>query len=130
MIWILAISAGALVAAGAYLALSRHVLRAVIGVSLIGSGANLVVLSAGRVDATLPAFVAEGARNLPDLAANPLPQALMLTAIVIGFALTCFALALVMCIQQEFGVTDSAALSAAEPTPGADGLPVPFNDGR
>lgn len=127
MTWLVAVAAGVLVAGGVYLALSRHVLRAVVGVSLIGSGANLVVLSAGRVDDTLPAFVAAGATTLHAGAANPLPQALMLTAIVIGFALTCFALALVMAIQQQFGVTDSAALTAAEPGEDADGKPAPYD---
>ncbi|MCC7035320.1 MAG: NADH-quinone oxidoreductase subunit K [Acidobacteria bacterium] len=130
MIWAVALSAGALVASGAYLALSRDALRAVVGVSLIGAGANLVVLSAGRLDAVMPAFVPEGASRLADGAANPLPQALVLTAIVIGFSLTCFALALVMTIRQRVGDTDSTGLRAAEPPAGADGLPAFPDDER
>lgn len=131
MIWAVALSAGALVASGAYLALSRDALRAVVGVSLIGAGANLVVLAAGRLDAVMPPFVVpDGASRLAEGAANPLPQALVLTAIVIGFSLTCFALTLVMAIRQRFGGTDSTELRAAEPPAGADGLPaLPDDEG-
>jgi multisubunit Na+/H+ antiporter MnhC subunit len=60
VIWAVALSAAALVASGVYLALSRDALRAVVGVSLVSAGANLVVLSAGRVDGLMPAFVAQG----------------------------------------------------------------------
>ena len=52
MIWTMAVAAGALVAGGVYLALSRDLLRAVVGVSLLGFAANLVVLGAGRLGAT------------------------------------------------------------------------------
>jgi multicomponent Na+:H+ antiporter subunit C len=128
VIWAVALSAAALVASGVYLALSRDALRAVVGVSLVGAGANLVVLSAGRVDGLMPAFVAQGANRLAGDAANPLPQALVLTAIVIGFSLTCFALALVLSIRQRFGVTDSTQLGAAEPPAGPDRLPALLDD--
>lgn len=122
MIWPVAVAVAALIAAGVYLALSRDLLRAVIGISLVGAGANLVVLSAGRVGADAPAIVSEGAA-LPAAAANPLPQALVLTAIVISFSLTCFSLALVLAVRQRVGVADSALLRAAEPPPGPDGKP-------
>lgn len=130
MIWAVALAAAALTGAGTYLALSRDALRAVVGVSLVGAGANLAVLSAGRFDGLLPAFVDEGSTGLAAGAANPLPQALVLTSIVIGFSLTCFALALVMAIRQQFGTIDSTALRAAEPPPGPDGLPAPPGEER
>ena len=48
-------------------------------------------------------------------AANPLPQALVLTAIVIGFALMCFALVLVMQLVRRVGTDDALALRLVEP---------------
>src|SRR5690606_41948162 len=58
---------------------------------ILGNGVNLAVFSTGRLDGRAAAFVTEA--GAPALAANPLPQALVLTAIVIGFALFVFALA-------------------------------------
>ena len=129
MIWAVAVAAGALVAAGVYLALSRDLLRAVIGVSLLGFAANLVVLSAGRLGATQPPIVPAGGTTLAATAANPLPQALVLTAIVIGFSLTCFSLVLVLALKQRVGVADSARLAAAEPPARADGQPPILDEG-
>jgi multicomponent Na+:H+ antiporter subunit C len=59
-----------------------------------------------------------------EAAANPLPQALVLTAIVIGFSLTCFSLILVLAIVQRTGSRDSERLQVAEPPAGADGKPA------
>ena len=123
MIWAVAVAAGALVASGVYLALARDALRTVVGVSLLGAGVNLVLLSAGRLGAAQPPFVPEGAVAVAAGAANPLPQALVLTAIVIGFALTCFALVLVLAIWQRTAIADHTRLQAAEPPPDANGLP-------
>ena len=125
MIWIVAIAAGAVVASGVYLALSRNLLRSVIGVSLVGSGANLIVLSAGRLGSAVPAIVPAGDSALSLAAANPLPQALVLTAIVIGFSLTCFSLTLVLTLWQRLKVHDSGSLRFAEPPPDPDGQPLP-----
>lgn len=125
MIWALALAIGATVAAGVYLALSRDLLRCVIGVSLIGAAANLVVFAAGRVGTMAPPVIA-GSETVLTAAANPLPQALVLTAIVIGFALTCFSLVLVLAVKQRTGAADSQQLREAEPQSGADGKPVVF----
>jgi multicomponent Na+:H+ antiporter subunit C len=124
MIWLLAIGAGAAVAAGIYLTLSRDLLRCVIGISIVGVAANLVMFVAGRPDGVAgPPLVPVGETVLQG-AANPLPQALVLTAIVIGFSLTCFSLVLVLAIIQRTGARDSEGLRAAEPPPGPDGKPA------
>ncbi len=101
-------------AAGAYLATSRDVLRAVIGLSLLGSAVNLALLAAGRLGASAPPIL-ESAQSDFGAVANPLPQALVLTAIVIGFALTCFTLVLVLRLIQGARVDDAAQLRLAEP---------------
>ena len=127
MIWALALAVFATVTAGVYLALSRDLLRCVIGVSLIGAAANLVLFGAGRIGTMLPPVIPEGAVVL-SAAVNPLPQALVLTAIVIGFALTCFSLVLVLALKSRTGIADSELLRVAEPPPGADGKPALEDD--
>lgn len=110
-------------AAGAYLATSRDVLRAVIGLSLLGSAVNLALLAAGRLGPSAPPILVDGENDFGAVA-NPLPQALVLTAIVIGFALTCFTLVLVLRLIQAARVDDAADLRFAEP-PAADPVKPP-----
>jgi multicomponent Na+:H+ antiporter subunit C len=127
MIWAIAIAVFATVAAGVYLALARDLLRCVIGISLIGAAANLVVFAAGRVGTMVPPVIPAGETVL-SAAVNPLPQALVLTAIVIGFALVCFSLVLVLALKSRTGIADSEALRLAEPPPAADGKPALENE--
>lgn len=114
MIWAVACALWVTLAAGLYLALSRDVLRCVVGLALLGSAVNLLLLAAGRLRSARPAVVEAGGQLLQD-AANPLPQALVLTAIVIGFALMCFALVLVKQLVRRTGTDDALALRLAEP---------------
>lgn len=114
MIWALAVAVWITVAAGVVLAVSRDVFRCVLGLALLGSAVNLVLLATGRLGSASPAVVPMGGTVLTD-AANPLPQALVLTAIVIGFALVCFALVLVLRLIQQADTDDAVALRAAEP---------------
>jgi multicomponent Na+:H+ antiporter subunit C len=123
MIWLLALGILAAVSAGVYLALSRDVLRSVVGVSILAAAANLVVLTSGGVREAAPPVIPEGEEVLAAAAATPLPQALVLTAIVIGFSLTCFSLVLVLAIKQRTGSSDADDLRFAEPPPRADGGP-------
>lgn len=111
---ILAGSASVIFAAGVYLLLSRHLLRMIFGVVLISGAANLVILLAGRLGATSPPLISSGLESLPDGAANPLPQALILTAIVIGFALTALLVAIAFRTWQAQGTLDSREISDAE----------------
>jgi len=116
MIWILALSVWVTVSAGVVLALSKDVFRCVLGLAILGSAVNLVLFAAGRLGSAAPAVVPLGQTSLQD-AANPLPQALVLTAIVIGFALVCFSLALILRLIQRADSDDALALRAAEPLP-------------
>lgn len=79
-----------LVGAGVYLITSRSLSRIVLGFSLLGHAAVLSLLASGGPAGSPP--IADADRDLP--IANPLPQALSLTAIVISFGLTLFLLAL------------------------------------
>lgn len=125
MIWVLALTVWVTVSAGVYLALSKDVFRCVLGLAVLGSAANLVLFATGRLGSVAPAVVPLGEQILTD-AANPLPQALVLTAIVIGFALVCFSLALVLRLIQRAGTDDALALRQAEPVP-TDSVKPPFD---
>jgi len=117
MIWAIAAALWASLAAGFYLALSRDLLRCILGLALLGNAINLLLLASGRMGSAQPAVIAAGETLLHD-AANPLPQALVLTAIVIGFALICFALVLAMRLLESQGHADIADLRLVEPPPG------------
>ena len=89
MIVVLAVTVAALYAAGAYLLLQRNLSRIVIGLAVMGHGANLLLMMAGGRAGRAPIVgVGEGP------VADPLPQALALTAIVITFGVSAFLLAL------------------------------------
>ena len=118
MIWVVAVVMGIVITAGTYLALSRDLLRCLIGLALIGSGVNLLMFAAGRLTSAVPPIIAEGQQQL-GAAANPLPQALVLTAIVIGFTLLCFSLVLAVRLRLIAGTDDVTLLRASEP-PTAD----------
>jgi multicomponent Na+:H+ antiporter subunit C len=115
MIWAVALALGTVIAAGTYLVLSRDLLRGLIGLALIGSGINLLVFASGRIVTHVPPIMS-GADVLSG-AANPLPQALVLTAIVISFALLCFSLVLAVRLLHATRTDDTTQLRAAEPPP-------------
>lgn len=87
----LAVAVGGLFAAGTYLLLQRNLTRILLGFGLFAHGANLLLLAAGGRAGVAP-FI--GGFGEGDAVADPLPQALALTAIVISFGLTAFLLAL------------------------------------
>lgn len=86
---VLAVAAGVLFACGTYLVLQRMLTRIVIGFTLLSHGANLVILAAGGRAGPPP--IVDGTDADP---ADPLAQAMILTAIVIAFGITAFMLAL------------------------------------
>ncbi|WP_199729841.1 Na(+)/H(+) antiporter subunit C [Tessaracoccus sp. OH4464_COT-324] len=86
----LAITAGILIAAGVYLLLERSLTRILLGIIITSNGVNMVFLVASGSPAKPPLSDLFGA----DEVADPLPQAMVLTAIVITMAVTAFLLAL------------------------------------
>lgn len=119
MIWLIAITVGITVCAGVYLAFSRDVFRCVIGLGLLGSAINLLFLAAGRLTTMEPAVIPLGETVLRD-ASNPLPQALVLTAIVITFGMTAFVVILAL---RSFLETGSDHVDG-------DNVPSDENDGE
>jgi multicomponent Na+:H+ antiporter subunit C len=112
---LLAVLVGLLVACGVYLILSRDLIRVMLGLSILSNGANLLIFTAGRVTRDAPPIIAEHAKVPEGIIANPLPQALILTAIVIGFSLLAFALVLTFRSYRATGNLDVDGLRFAEP---------------
>lgn len=83
---IIAISIGVLGASGVWLILRPRTFQVIIGLSLLSYAVNLFIFAMGRLRSNA-APVLDGARDLATYA-DPLPQSLVLTAIVIGFAMT------------------------------------------
>lgn len=107
---VFAVVVGVLYAAGVYLLLRRSVIRMVMGLSLLGQAANLLVFtSAGLVRAGAPRVPAGEVEPVPPVA-DPLAQAMVLTAIVINFGMTAFALVLAARAQYAAGTDDADAM--------------------
>lgn len=90
-----AFCAAAIIACALHMALSRNLLRMLLGLSLLSTGVNLALFIGGGFASNQPPIIADGARAL-GVSADPLVQALILTAIVIGFALTIVLAAIVL----------------------------------
>jgi len=106
---------GVLVAGSVYLLLAHNVLRLLFGVILLSNAINLLIFSVGGLSIGLPPLIGVADKVLALPYSNPLPQALILTAIVIGFGLLAFALVLVYRAYQELGTLDSDRMRVAEP---------------
>ena len=99
--FVLAVVVGALFTLGTFLVLRRDVVRVVWGVTMISQGANVYLVTMGDFDGSVP-FLGHGEGAVTD----PLVQALVLTAIVIGFGTTAFALVLTYRVYEEHGTID------------------------
>lgn len=108
----LALTVGVLFGSGLYLVLQRNLLRFIFGLILMSGGVNLALFVAGRLTRGLSPFVPEGAYAPPAGVANALPQALILTAIVISFGLTVFALVLLLRAFERLGTVETDVLPA------------------
>ena len=117
---LLAITVGVLVAASVYLMLARNVLRFIFGLVLISNAANLAIFASGRLTQGAPPLIPEGSDAPIGDVANALPQALVLTAIVIGFGLFAFALVLVFRAYTSLGTLYSDKMRLAEPSKDAE----------
>ena len=115
---VIAALSGVFLAAAIYLLLSRSLIRMLLGLVLLGNAVNLLILVAGRLGRIVPPIALEGAKAPLAGAANPLPQALILTAIVIGFAMFSFLLVLAYRAYQSLDADDTDRMRVAEPRGG------------
>lgn len=107
---VLAVVVGVLFAAGVYLMLRPNVLKLVLGLVLLGSGVNLLIFVGGRLVRGHPPLIRPGEVEPAEPFANPLPQAMILTAIVISFGLVAFTLVLVYRAYQVTGTMSGDAM--------------------
>jgi multicomponent Na+:H+ antiporter subunit C len=108
-----AVLVGALYAGGLYLLLSRNLIRLLFGLALLSHAANLLIfVAAGLTRGQAPIVGDEP--MVPGTYADPIPQALILTAIVIGFGVFAFALILVRRAIALTGVEDVDVLTTTE----------------
>ncbi|MBY4895970.1 Na+/H+ antiporter subunit C [Cupriavidus sp. AU9028] len=115
---------GMLAACGIYLVLRARTFTVVMGLTLLTYAVTLFLLGMGRLSTGKPPIIAEGASY-----ADPLPQALVLTAIVIGFAMTAFVMVLALRSRAQQGsdhvdgAEPETGLSFSEPGGGDDSEP-------
>ena len=102
MEFLIAILIGTLFAAGTYCLLRGSLMKLVIGIILMSQGANLLVFTSGGLTRTTPPFAGSNG-IVPSGHADPIPQALVLTAIVIGFGLVIFSISLLLRAYQAVG---------------------------
>ncbi len=110
---VLAVVIGALYAAGQYMMLRRSYVKVIIGLALLSYAASLLIFTVNGVTRGRPPLVPEGALRPVEPFADPLPQALILTAIVIGFGVQAFTLVL---FKRTYEATETDDLDAIRPT--------------
>ncbi|RYE11218.1 MAG: Na+/H+ antiporter subunit C [Hyphomicrobiales bacterium] len=110
----LALLIGLFIAVAIYLILSRALIRVVIGIVVLGNAINLLIFVAGRLTSATPPIVPPGMDAALGMA-NPLPQALILTAIVIGFAMFAYFIVLALRAYQATDADDINHMRLAEP---------------
>jgi multicomponent Na+:H+ antiporter subunit C len=112
---LLALISGTLYASGIYLMLKRRLAQIIVGLSMLANASNILIFTAAglrreRAPIVAPGETPTGAEGLAD----PVPQALILTAIVIGFGVLAFSLVLAHRVQRTAGTDDVDAITAGE----------------
>lgn len=111
---LLAFVVGGLYAASLYLMLRRSLVKLIIGLVLLGHAANLLIFTIAGLTRGRPPLILLGAASATEPFADPLPQALILTAIVIGFGIQAFALVLFKRVYQTVGADDLDDMRATD----------------
>ena len=96
---LVSILVGVMTASAVYLLLRARTFPVVLGLSLLGYAVNIFLFASGRLTLDSAPLVEHGLARLPD----PLPQALVLTAIVIGFGMTAFLVVLALRALHDLG---------------------------
>jgi multicomponent Na+:H+ antiporter subunit C len=112
LITLLALTTGVLYATGLYMMMRRSIIKLIIGLVLLGHAANLLIFTAGGLTRGKPPLITEGVPLVG--AADPLPQALILTAIVIGFGVVAFTLVLIYRVYESVGSDDLDEMKATD----------------
>lgn len=111
----IAVFIGLLYACGVYLLLRRSLVKVILGVFVLANATNLIIFLAGGIKRSGIGFIPEGTETA-DIASmsDPLPQALILTSIVIGLGISAYILALKYRYFEETGTHDLDQLSKTD----------------
>ena len=112
---IFAIVSGVLYATGLYLMLRRRLAQVIIGLGLLSNGTNILIFAAGGLTRSNPPVVPADGGALLQPYADPMPQSLILTAIVIGFGVMAFSLVLAHRVHQSLGTDDVDDIGTERP---------------
>lgn len=116
MTFALCLCAGFLLAAGTYMVLRRSFVKLVVGLVLLGHAANLLIFFCASPVRGRPPLVARGEIEAAAPFSDPLPAALILTAIVISFGVVSFTIVLIKRAYQEVGSDDLDAMQSTDCT--------------
>jgi multicomponent Na+:H+ antiporter subunit C len=105
---------GVLYSAGVYLVLRRSMVRLLLGIMLLGNATNLLIFLFGNITKGKPPIIRADLKVFEDIYADPVPQALILTAIVISFGLTSFAIVLLKRVYALINSDDLDDLNTPE----------------
>jgi len=111
---VLAIAIGILTGSGVYLLLRPRTFQVIIGLTLLSYAVNLFIFSMGRLKVDSEPILVNGVTATLANTADPMPQALVLTAIVIGFAMTALFLVVMLAAR---GLTGNDHVDGTEKTP-------------
>lgn len=114
MIVLLAFVIGGLYAMGLYMMMRRSITKLIIGLALLSHAANLLIFTAGGLVRAVPPLIPDEATGITAPFADPVPQALVLTAIVISFGVLAFALVLLHRNYQTTATDDLDDLRATD----------------
>ncbi|MBP3942352.1 Na+/H+ antiporter subunit C [Sphingobacteriaceae bacterium WQ 2009] len=105
---------GVLYAAGVYLILRRSMVKLLLGIMLFGNATNILIFLLGNIVKGKPPIIGADFKVFQDIYADPIPQALILTAIVISFGLTAFAIVLLKRVYALINSDDLDDLNTPE----------------
>jgi multicomponent Na+:H+ antiporter subunit C len=111
---VLAIIIGVLYGIGIYMMMRRSLVKLILGLALLGHASNLLLFSQGNIARGLPPVIEEGSKYIDGFFADPIPQALILTAIVIGFGTQAFAIVLARRVYQAVNSDDVDGLKMTD----------------
>jgi multicomponent K+:H+ antiporter subunit C len=109
---VLALGIGVVTACGVWLILRPRTFQVIVGLSLLSYAVNLFILSMGRLGVGRPPVLSPGGTGDAQLFTDPVPQALVLTAIVISFATTALFLVVLLAAR---GLTGTDHVDGREP---------------
>lgn len=110
---LLCVTVGVLYAAGFYLMMRRSIVKLIVGLVLLGHATNLLIFCAGRLVMAKAPFAGQVAARLGEVD-DPLPQALILTAIVISFGVQAFAIILIKRYWRSASTEDMEQMRSTE----------------